>query len=45
MPDAPTALSCDEVLTTPRAVGRTVVEECLHLAFQAPNGANDQSWG
>ena len=24
---------------------RTVVEECLRLAFQAPNGANDQSWG
>jgi nitroreductase len=55
MPDTPTALSFDEVLTTTRAVRRrldlerpverTVVEECLHLAFQAPNGANDQSWG
>ena len=22
-----------------------MVEECLRLAFQAPNGANDQSWG
>jgi nitroreductase len=55
MPDSPVALSFDEVLTTTRAVRRrldferpvqrTVVEECLHLAFQAPNGANDQSWG
>jgi nitroreductase len=55
MPDTPTALSFDEVLTTTRAVRRrldlerpverTVVEECLRLAFQAPNGANDQSWG
>ena len=55
MPDPPTALSFDEVLTTTRAVRRRldferpverrVVEECLHLAFQAPNGANDQSWG
>jgi nitroreductase len=55
MPDARTALSFDEVLTTTRAVRRrldldrpverTVVEDCLQLAFQAPNGANDQSWG
>ena len=55
MPDTPSALSFDEVLTTTRAVRRrldldrpverAVVEECLHLAFQAPNGANDQSWG
>jgi nitroreductase len=55
MPDPPTALSFDEVLTTTRAVrrrldlerpvARTVVEDCLRLAFQAPNGANDQSWG
>jgi nitroreductase len=49
------ALSFDEVLTTTRAVRRRldlerpvprpVVEECLRLAFQAPNGANGQSWG
>jgi nitroreductase len=49
------ALSVDEVLTTTRAVRRRldlerpvtrdVVEECLRLAFQAPNGANGQSWG
>jgi nitroreductase len=55
MPDTPPALSFDEVLTTTRAVRRrldlhrpverSVVEECLQLAFQAPNGANDQSWG
>src|SRR5580698_9974265 len=55
MPDPPTTLSFEEVLTTTRAVrrrldlerpvARDVVEECLRLAFQAPNGANDQSWG
>jgi nitroreductase len=55
MPDTPSVLSFDEVLTTTRAVrrrldfhrpvGRAVVEECLQIAFQAPNGANDQSWG
>ncbi len=55
MPDTPTTLSFEEVLTTTRAVrrrldlerpvARDVVEECLRLAFQAPNGANDQSWG
>jgi nitroreductase len=55
MPDTPTALSFDEVLTTTRAVRRRldlerpvereVVEECLRLAFQAPNGSNGQSWG
>jgi nitroreductase len=55
MPDTPFALSFDEVLTTTRAVRRrldlarpverSVVEECLTLAFQAPNGGNDQSWG
>jgi nitroreductase len=55
MPDTPTALSFDEVLTTTRAirrrldlerpVARQVVEECLQLAFQAPNGSNGQSWG
>ncbi len=48
-------LSVDEVLTTTRAVRRRldlerpverqVVEECLRLAFQAPNGSNGQDWG
>lgn len=48
-------LSVDEVLTTTRAVRkrldlergveRAVVEECLRLAFQAPNGSNGQEWG
>lgn len=47
-------LGVDELLTTTRAVrrrldldrpvGRAVVEECLELAFQAPNGANGQEW-
>ena len=47
-------LDIDEVLTTTRAVrrrldlerpvSREVVEECLRLAFQAPNGANEQDW-
>jgi nitroreductase/ketosteroid isomerase-like protein len=47
-------LSVDEVLTTTRAVRkrlnlergveRSVVEECLRLAFQAPNGSNKQEW-
>ena len=44
----------DEVLTTTRAVRRrldlarpvprAVVEECLRLALQAPNGGNGQDW-
>lgn len=44
----------DEVLTTTRAVrkrldltkpvSRAVVEECLELALQAPNGSNTQPW-
>jgi nitroreductase len=44
----------DEVLTTTRAVRRRldfdrpvprgVVEECLEIAFQAPNGSNAQDW-
>ena len=44
----------DELLTTTRAVRkrldlekpvpRDVVEECLRLAFQAPNGSNQQTW-
>jgi nitroreductase len=48
-------LSPDELLTTTRAVRRrldldtpverSVVEECLRLAFQAPNGSNQQMWG
>jgi len=52
---APTLpLSFDEVVTTTRAVRRrldlerpverSVVEECLELAFQAPNGSNGQEW-
>jgi nitroreductase len=52
---APLPLSVDEVLTTTRAVrhrldferpvSRNLVEECLRLAFQAPNGSNVQDWG
>lgn len=48
-------LSFDEVMTTTRAVRRRldlerpvprdVVEECLRIAFQAPNGSNQQTWG
>jgi nitroreductase len=48
-------LSFDEVVTTTRTVRRRldlerpvpreVVEECLRLAFQAPNGSNQQTWG
>jgi nitroreductase len=48
-------LTVDELLTTTRAVRRrldldrpverSVVQECLELAFQAPNGANEQGWG
>jgi nitroreductase len=47
-------LGIDEVLTTTRAVrrrldlsrpvSRAVIEECLQLAFQAPNGSNQQFW-
>jgi nitroreductase len=47
-------LTPDELLTTTRTVRRrldltrpverAVVEECLQLAFQAPNGSNQQSW-
>jgi nitroreductase len=54
-PSAPLPLSFDEVVTTTRAVRRrldlerpverSVVEECLRLAFQAPNGSNGQDWG
>src|SRR5690349_6060008 len=48
-------LSPREMLTTTRTVRkrldlerpveREVVEECLRLAFQAPNGSNQQTWG
>ena len=48
-------LTSDQVLTTTRSVRkrldlqrpveRAVVEECLRLAFQAPNGSNQQGWG
>lgn len=47
-------LSVDEVLTTTRAVRkrldtsrpvpRAVIEECLDLAMQAPNGSNRNTW-
>jgi nitroreductase len=47
-------LSVDEVLTTTRAVrrrldvtrpvSRDVIEECLELALQAPNGSNRNTW-
>ncbi|MFM2115429.1 MAG: hypothetical protein RI908_1170 [Actinomycetota bacterium] len=47
-------LTADEVLTTTRSVRkrldfdkpveRSVVEECLHLALQAPTGSNSQGW-
>ncbi|MCG3169933.1 MAG: hypothetical protein CALGDGBN_01463 [Pseudomonadales bacterium] len=48
------ALTPDELLTTTRTirkrmdferpVSRDVIEECLTLAMQAPNGSNMQSW-
>jgi nitroreductase len=47
-------LSADEVLTTTRAVRkrldfdrpveRSVIEECLEIALQAPTGSNSQGW-
>ena len=47
-------LTIDEVLTTTRnvrkrldfsrPVDRSVIEECLNVAAQAPNGSNNQSW-
>ncbi|MER7128597.1 nitroreductase family protein [Streptosporangium saharense] len=47
-------LTCDELLTTTRAVRRglddtrpvdlELVKECLRLALQAPNGSNGQRW-
>lgn len=48
-------LAFDEILTTTRSVRkrldlarpvpRAVIEECTALAFQAPNGSNQQNWG
>src|SRR5574337_92160 len=48
------SLSFDEVLTTTRnvrkrldlsrPVERAVVQSCLDLALQAPNGSNNQTW-
>ena len=47
-------LSVDEVLTTTRAVRkrldltrpvpRAIIEECMELALQAPNGSNRNLW-
>ena len=47
-------LTVDEVLTTTRAVrkrldvtrpvSRELIEECLELALQAPNGSNRNDW-
>ena len=47
-------LTADELLTTTRsvrkrldfdkAVDRTVIQECLEIAFQAPNGSNMNTW-
>jgi nitroreductase len=52
--DMPLNLTTDQLLTTTRTVRRRldlsrpvpreVVEECLHLAFQAPNADNAQGW-
>ena len=51
---APLALDPDALLTTTRnvrkrldlerPVERAVIEECLELALQAPNGSNNQTW-
>lgn len=48
-------LSPDQLLSTTRSVRkrldfdrpveRTIIEDCLRLAFQAPSGANSQGWG
>jgi nitroreductase len=50
----PSSLPLDETLTTTRAVRkrldvtrpvpRAVIEECLDLALQAPNGSNRNTW-
>lgn len=54
MPVSKLNLTVDEVLTTTRAVrkrldttrpvSRAVIEECLDLALQAPNGSNKNWW-
>jgi nitroreductase len=54
MPPMKLNLTVDEVLSTTRTVRhrldvtrpvpRTVLEECLELALQAPNGANRNEW-
>src|SRR4051794_32252500 len=54
LPDVKLNLSADEVLTTTRAVRkrldfdkpveRSVIEECLQIALQAPTGSNAQGW-
>jgi nitroreductase len=54
-PSTDLGLTPDELLTTTRTVRRrldlerpverSVVEECLRVAFQAPNGSNRQEWG
>ena len=51
----PAEMTVDEALTTTRAVRkrldltrpvpRDLILECLQLAFQAPNGSNQQMWG
>ena len=54
MTTPPLALGTDELLQTTRnvrkrldlerPVPRAVIEECLELALQAPNGSNNQAW-
>lgn len=54
MPTPPLALGLDELLSTTRnvrkrldlerPVPRALIEECLDLALQAPNGSNNQAW-
>lgn len=54
MLDSPLDLNPDQLLTTTRSVRkrldfdrpveRSVIEECLRLAVQAPSGSNRQSW-
>ena len=54
MSTPPLALGLDELLTTTRnvrkrldlerPVPRALIEECLDLALQAPNGSNNQAW-
>ncbi len=54
MSSEPLAMNVDQLLTTTRnvrkrldssrPVSRAVVQECLELALQAPNGSNHQRW-